>query len=440
MCANINILTSPEKINIDRIEEVTDQPTQAILMAIEEAYRLLRADITALDKGTNDLQDEIDEGLVADFNIPLMTDIVFSAYLTTGVQWTAGTISYNGVVTDISAGNTTLAHVFIDTSGTPAFGSTDTPSITADRWYVATNISGTVYDAFQSPIIHGGLIQANTVDATAIEADTIFTQDLTVRSTFTIGSVGTPGGEIVTQGKTAIDTTAGVYLGYDSAKSVYGFQVYNDADNYFTYDPSATDVLYIATETGFIGSSTDYFDISNARLQVSDTVVSVDYYCKISTNSINFTNFAFGETTDETYATYDPSGITLFWESGTYFETAQMTIVSGTTTVFQASAGGTTGQLNFQVLPTSGTEEISADESTGSYYVREYELQGCVVDTTTNTTNGALRYTNVGTHTLECYINGSWIDAAREDAWTGSFTNGDGDTVTVTNGIITDVS
>ncbi len=118
-----------------------------------------------------------------DFDIPLMEGIAWSA--PGGVPtWTAGTIYYGGTSYTIEAGNAadnTYVAVYWPGADATHFGTTTTPTSVSGRWYMAFKVAGAstdIYPALQSTIIHGGLIQAQTVAAAQIVSNTITTAQL----------------------------------------------------------------------------------------------------------------------------------------------------------------------------------------------------------------------------------------------------------------------
>ena len=123
-----------------------------------------------------------------DFDVPLMSSFVWSA--PGGVPtWGEGTINFQGttytVVAGAAANNTHIA-VYWPGADNTHFGTTTSPTNVANRWYMAFKESGagtTIYPAFQSTIVHGGLIQADSITATQIAAGTITATEV-VASTF----------------------------------------------------------------------------------------------------------------------------------------------------------------------------------------------------------------------------------------------------------------
>lgn len=189
-------------------------------MSLEDmAYRRNWGDINNI---VNNIIPSITTDVIVDFNIPLLHGIVFSVYSSTGIQWTAGSVYYNGVETAITAGNTANANVYIDvSSGTPTIGSASSVVLANDRWWVATNIGGTVYESYQSPIIHGALIQANTIQADKLAASITYT------------------GTLVVGTRTSLTSGAGMYSDGSGNWSV------GDGDNYYIKADASAHTLTI---------------------------------------------------------------------------------------------------------------------------------------------------------------------------------------------------
>jgi hypothetical protein len=83
-------------------------------------------------------------------------------------------------------------------------------------------------------------------------------------------------GYVNTKGKGGLsDSNAGVFLGYDGG---YGLECYQDANNYFRYDPGASPAFEIKTQKGRFGSTTDYFDASTGTLQSGTGSTYVQIY------------------------------------------------------------------------------------------------------------------------------------------------------------------
>ena len=122
-----------------------------------------------------------------DFDIPLVRDLNFVWNAGTSmIDWDEGTLSYQGTEYTISSGSSEVDDiaVYIDLSGTLTspltLDTTATPTVGDDWWYLASRLGTTVYEVVQSPIIHGGLIQGNTVDADTIDVGDVFAETISL--------------------------------------------------------------------------------------------------------------------------------------------------------------------------------------------------------------------------------------------------------------------
>lgn len=110
-------------------------------------------------------------------DFPMTNGITFSQD-GTACDWTVGTLTYKGTTYEISAGSAVEANKWIywDSNSSPTtFSSTATlaTAIGTTKWVMAYHVSGDPSLALQSKIIHGGLIEADTIDATHINVSTL---------------------------------------------------------------------------------------------------------------------------------------------------------------------------------------------------------------------------------------------------------------------------
>lgn len=117
-------------------------------------------------------------GLSAD--IPKLSQITFIGDGSSKVGWTAGTVEYGGnsyaiAVKAVGDGSTDAYIYFDDADGQTSFKTTGTftTAIAAHHWVVCFNDSGKAIPATSARILHGGLIQAGTIIAVNIAAQTI---------------------------------------------------------------------------------------------------------------------------------------------------------------------------------------------------------------------------------------------------------------------------
>lgn len=323
-------------------------------------------------------------GAGADFDIPLLTDVVFTLSGSTGIQWTAGTVRFGGTTFTISSGNVdpaTSVYIDVSTLSEPTTLGTlnGTAVIVKDRWYVSNRDGSIVHTVLQSPIMHAGLLQANTITADQILAGSITATELsasyliignnhsgttsgsnngnhagTIQGTsgatvvsgaasgatanqdatstilagnltgtvsgvtiITGGKIGTDlvvaasivagtitgdrlvgntvtatqidvndlfaesitiqAGGHIKMGQTGYDTGTGFYLGDDSGTPKLSIGV--ASGNRITWDGSTLDVT---TDAGFLGSATNYFDVTNGELFLYDG----DFFTRVDVNGI----------------------------------------------------------------------------------------------------------------------------------------------------------
>jgi hypothetical protein len=110
--------------------------------------------------------------LVSD--VPFTNGIVFSQS-GANVVWTTGTLRYKGVNYTIAAEATGDANAYIywDLNSAPTtFKTTATLADTlgADKWAMCYNDSGVPYPTYSNKIIHGGYIEASTIDTVNLNA------------------------------------------------------------------------------------------------------------------------------------------------------------------------------------------------------------------------------------------------------------------------------
>ena len=141
-----------------------------------------------------------------DFSIPLMTWTFLG--VDGGIpKWTAAQVTFNGIEYPIDAweaGDTTAntRGIYWASSDigngevqTKLYGE-DTPlsegssGVAIYKWFMAFFDGTDVYSAFQSPIIHGGLIQANTIIASNVIVNETITADEILTNTITVTQMG----------------------------------------------------------------------------------------------------------------------------------------------------------------------------------------------------------------------------------------------------------
>lgn len=108
-------------------------------------------------------------------DIPLTTNVKWEDDTPSAnyVRWSAEDaetpllLDYRGTINEITASNTDKKYIYWDEANPTVFSVTDTvaTAIAAGRWLMAYNDLGTAGLAFGRKIIHGGLIQADTITA-----------------------------------------------------------------------------------------------------------------------------------------------------------------------------------------------------------------------------------------------------------------------------------
>lgn len=142
------------------------------------------------------------------------------------LTWDNHTITFHGNSYNVAAGNT--ADVFVwwnATSPSNAYNNGNTVTVTAGMWLMCYRNGNNAYPAFQTPVIHGGLIQSNTVHANRIMANTLYISNI-VGSTgslnFTANGNINFGGRnfIVSAGNFIVSAANGIYMNSNN-----GFQI-----------------------------------------------------------------------------------------------------------------------------------------------------------------------------------------------------------------------
>lgn len=114
--------------------------------------------------------------ITADF--PLTSNIDFTDGGAGEVDWTSGTLVFAGTTYNISSGNAASGNKWIywDSSSSPTtFSSTATlaTAIGTTKWVMCYNDGGTPYVPPGFKILHGGLIEVDTINATHMAVDSI---------------------------------------------------------------------------------------------------------------------------------------------------------------------------------------------------------------------------------------------------------------------------
>ena len=159
---------------IDSFEDV-EKHLLEIHRALDFIHRELLDDVDTINRDELPaVQADVDALTVrVDFDIPMVRDCDFRYLATNKVEWDAGSLEFGGATYTITAGSSDEGDmaVYVDVSSLSSpvtLGHVATATVVDDRWYLAWRNDTTVYTAIQSPIIHGGLVQANTLAADTI--------------------------------------------------------------------------------------------------------------------------------------------------------------------------------------------------------------------------------------------------------------------------------
>lgn len=172
-----------------------ESQVDALIALLDEAHRnnwrdvaeISRVEVPRLETRASTLETNID------FEIPLLRDITWT-WPGNVITWSAGTLLYKNVSYPINAGDggdNTKRGVYLDVSSLsdPVTLSTiATPTSVVDRWYVAFFDGSSVYPVLQSPILHAGLLQVNSVLATQINTTDLFVSNDVVIGDYTGGA------------------------------------------------------------------------------------------------------------------------------------------------------------------------------------------------------------------------------------------------------------
>lgn len=329
-----------------------------------------------------------------DFDMPLVNGANFTVNGSGYIEWDSCTVTYQGTVYNISG--TSHNPVGMDaviywnaSDKTHFYGKPADSAINSGDWYLAyyQHIGTSVFPTFQSFIINGALIQANTVTATQIDVDNVFAQDIEFTNA------------IHTVDKTSYsDTDNGIWMGIDSSTAKVNI---GGSSEYVKWDGSNVNIV---CSGGKIGSSTDYYDITEGLLQVKES--GMDYYMITSGASLVFRSYAYGGTPGITYCAVGVTGLTSMCNnaSGNFAE-----IILQTTTAdkfkTKLTHNGVDYDFYFGVYSLTNNNYILIDSATTTYEISKIDLKGCVITTDANATDGALKWDS-SANKLQVY-NGS---------------------------------
>ena len=207
---------------------------------------------------------------------------------------------------------------------------------------------------------------AKCEDATADKTETIIENTLEITS----GGITMSAGGKILGGKTSYPdaATAGFYLGYDSGTSKYTFRV-GSSTQYLDWDGTNANIVCTG---GKIGSSTNYYDITNGVLQAKDSVYA--YYTYIDGGNISIRSGTGGA--GDAHVLLDHGGIDLSATSG--LSTSLLVKGTGGESRIILDVGGTE-ETNFWVGKSDEAHFIIHGDTTTVYAIKGYTLTSCSI-------------------------------------------------------------
>ena len=118
-------------------------------------------------------------------DIPLVSGFVFSNDTPSSgsVAWNSFTITYKGIVYNIASGNASAKFIYWDSTSYTETGGVYSSQLYSNaslatasgsgKWVMGLNDVGTLYPSYAIPILHGGLIQADTITGEQIYGETL---------------------------------------------------------------------------------------------------------------------------------------------------------------------------------------------------------------------------------------------------------------------------
>jgi len=321
-------------------------------------------------------------------DIPLLDGIEFTYDGGSGFSWTGGFLNYKGTEYVVNSGSATPAlYAYLDLSGSissPVTIRTTSTELTLqqDFWYVAIRLSSVVHAVFQSPLIHGGLIQGDTIQATSIHADTITatqltadvitTRELDATSVYATSIELLSGGYIFGNKENYGDSDNGFWLGDDSG--TYKFHIGSNSA-YLKW--TGTD-LELKTASGFIGTvGASTFDIDGNLMEIWDTGVAGKKLTLLSGGIAVHPGTAFGT-----------GGAVIMSTSGSV---GQINFIA------KSGSAGNASQLVFIGTGASIHSQTTQYGTTRAVH-QNYDLDGCLVTSTVKNLAGALKYSGNKLH------------------------------------------
>ena len=317
-------------------------------------------------------------------NSDWVTDTTFSSTDADTVSWGSGALyTAAGDVYAIGAGNTgnmaALTYIYMDiATSVTAFqtSTTNTDAIGPGKLLIAvaentsTEAVFTVFSGEGGQLITATNIAANSITANEIAGNTITANEIASTVTFTQTLILSTDGKLYTAGKTDYsDTTAGIYLGYDTSEADYVFNI-GDASNSVQWDGSTLTVTGVVAGTITAGDLSGIVPLANENVAAQGWT----YDGAFSATDLNTVAWATGTLTTAAGTGYSITGAnTGNMAARTYIyldigvsTTALQTTTTATTAigsgkVLVAVAENATDEAFFQVFGGIGGTLLSAD-------------------------------------------------------------------------------
>lgn len=282
-------------------------------------------------------------GFTADYPIP--TGFTWGTSVS-DITWTAGTIQYKGTDFSISSGSTSSGNEYVywdfDNLNT-TFQDTDDLGtvVAADAWVIQHNDGGTPTPVNGFKIIHGGLIQADTITANQIDANTI-TADQIAANTISADNMAA---NSITAANAAIADAAitSAKIGNLEVKTA---NIQDLTVQTLKIDNNATRIYEFATDSS--QSLTTSFSTA-----VTDTIVSAGNPIQITA-----TGTMDAHTAPHAFVLQLRNGSTVLQEIGSILVTANNTQAFSITHLHTPGVGSESYNLRGRVLVDSATPKL----------------------------------------------------------------------------------
>jgi len=289
---------SSDRETISNLLEYIERQNQALRKVFRQMNSKAEVGFTSYNNGTTTVYSTDDTGLTVvpgtiDFDLPLMSGFTWS--VDGGIpKWTTGTITYAGTDYTIPAwssgdSDSDTKSINWNLSSPSVFSEQETPTSAKDRWHLAFFDGTAIYPAFQSTIIHGGLIQSDTVTATEINTTDLFAQRLIISAS---GSIENG------KGSYPDASVAGFWFGDVSGTPKFRFGTSTD---YMDYDGSSFTIEGGITISGTTTFSAGYdptdkvADEGGTYTSATGSVAKVEIFPDSSTGIVAYTTGAASE-------------------------------------------------------------------------------------------------------------------------------------------------